>query len=177
MHAYVFVHMSLASVVASASVTHGNTHTEHLSPSDIPTPSFSPTSLPQTPLPEEGLLLVDDFIVLTIKNKRKRPQQLLTVFLHEDCLILTKEELKDPIHPPTYHFQDQLLCSELSLTENYKTKDSKLKFAISSGPIAAAETVHVLQPAFKEGAEELKDKWTRSISDLLMRQLETTKGV
>ena len=122
-------------------------------------------------------MLVDDFIVITIKNKRKRPKQLLTVFLHEDCLVLTKQELKDTIHPPVYHFQDQLLCSEMTLTENYKAKDSKLKFALSSGPIATAETVHVLQPAYAEGAQELKDKWTGSISDLLMRQLETVKGV
>lgn len=121
-------------------------------------------------------MLVDDFIVLTIKNKRKNPQQLLTVFLHEDCVVLAKAELKDPIHPPIYHFQGQLLCIELMLTETYKAKDSKLKFAISSGPIATAETVHILHPAFKEGAEELKDKWTMTINDLLMRQLETLKG-
>lgn len=122
-------------------------------------------------------MLVDDFIVVTVRSKRKRPSQILTVFLHEDCFVLAKQELKDPIHPPIYHFQDQLLCAEMTLTENYKSKDSKVKFAVSSGPIATAETVHILQPAFKEGEEELKDKWTKTINELLMHQLETMKGV
>jgi hypothetical protein len=124
-------------------------------------------------LPEEGLLLMDDFLVTTIQKKKKKKEQ-FTVFLHPNCVLLARKEKKDEIHPPLYIYHEHLLCSALTMVEDYKGKG---RFALSSGSsIATSDTIYALQPMEEEDVAMLvKVTWTTSIQELLMKQLEALK--
>ena len=124
-------------------------------------------------LPEDSVLDVDDFLV-TIVHKKKKKKERLTVFLHSNCVLLAVKEKKDEIHPPIYVYQEHLLCSNLTLSKEFKGKH---KFALSDGPIATSDTVYVLQHVDEEDTMAVKEKWTGMIENLLMKQFEALKGV
>ena len=108
-----------------------------------------------------------------IHKKKKQQQKTFTVFLHESAVVLAQEESLDPVHPPLYHYQDHIRCSQMMLTENYKDKK---RFALSTGPISSADTILAFQYVEKEHVLDVKSKWVEVLKNLLLKQLRAMKG-